>query len=102
MATTSTITIVAKDAFSNLISGAPVTASSTGTNNVFSPAASGSTDGAGSFTTTYSSTKAEAKTISATISGISITQNVGITVNPGPVGAGTSTVGAVPTTITTA
>ena len=62
--TASTITVTVRDGFSNPISGAAVTLSSTGTNNTFSPA-SGSTGAGGTFTASFTSTKAEAKTISA-------------------------------------
>jgi adhesin/invasin len=94
----STITVTARDANSNLISGAAVVLASTGTgNDVTQPV--GTTNVSGVATGTVASTVAEAKTVSATIAGIPITQTAAITVNPGAVSAAQSTVAVDPTSI---
>ena len=66
--TASTITVTVRDGFGNPIANAAVTMTGTGTNNVFNPA-SGTANASGVFTSTYSSTNAEIKTISATADG---------------------------------
>lgn len=78
--TASTITITVRDPFSNLISGASVTPASTGSGNTFN-LSSGTTNGSGVFTTTFNSTVAEGKTISATANAVGITQTGAETVN---------------------
>ncbi len=83
----STITVTARDGSNNLISGAGVTLSSTGSGNTFTPS-SGTTNGSGVFTSTFTSTVAEGKTISATINGTGITQTPSITVLPSGGGGG--------------
>jgi adhesin/invasin len=87
----STITVTVKDGFGNAINASSVTVSSTGTANSFTPSASGTTNGSGVFTTTFSSTKAEAKTISATAGGTPISQTASVTVNPAGVSQSVST-----------
>ena len=87
--TASTVTVTEVDQFGNPVSGSAVTFGSTGTANTFTPA-SGSTDGSGQLTTTFNSTKAEAKTISVT----GVTQTAGVTVLHDVVSAATSTVAA--------
>jgi hypothetical protein len=57
--------VTAKDAFSNTISGAKVVLSSTGSSNNFTAAAN--TNGSGVSSSTFSSTKAEGKTVSGTL-----------------------------------
>ena len=96
----STITVTAKDQFDNLIQGATVVlaANPTTGNNLIGPA--GTTNASGVATGTLSSTKAESKTVSATINGVPITQTASVTVNPAAVNAGQSTVAAAPGTIT--
>jgi len=82
--TASVITVTAKDQFGNP-EGAGLTVNlsgSTGTNNSFSPSASGTTNGSGQFTATFSSTKAEAKTIIASVGGTTVTTQPTVTVNP--------------------
>lgn len=82
--TASTITVTIRDGFGNPIPNAAVTVSATGTNNGFTSAA-GTANGSGVFTTTFNSTKAEAKSISATGNGgsgvIPISQTAPVTVN---------------------
>ncbi|HEY7686558.1 MAG TPA: Ig-like domain-containing protein, partial [Gemmatimonadales bacterium] len=61
---TATITVTVRDAFDNLIQGAAVVLSSTGSNNVF--VQPGNTNASGVTSGTFRSTTAEGKTISAT------------------------------------
>ncbi|HKV75517.1 MAG TPA: Ig-like domain-containing protein, partial [Gemmatimonadales bacterium] len=76
---TSTITVTARDAFSNLITGAAVVLGSSGSGNTIGqPGAA--TNGSGQTTGTLSSTKAEGKTVSATINGTAITPTASVTV----------------------
>ncbi|PYP61567.1 MAG: hypothetical protein DMD37_13155, partial [Gemmatimonadetes bacterium] len=76
----STVTVTARDASGNLISGASVSLTATGgTGNTLSPA-TGTTNGSGVFTATFSSTSTGGKTISATIGGVAITQTASVTV----------------------
>jgi adhesin/invasin len=77
--TASTITVTARDQFSNTVPTVPVTIASSGANNTFVPA-SGSTNGSGVFTTNFNSTLAQAKTITATVNGVVITQTAAVTV----------------------
>lgn len=82
--TASTITVTVRDGFGNPIANAAVAVAANGTNNAFT-ASSGTANGSGVFTTTFSSTKAEAKSISATGNGgagvIPISQTAPVTVN---------------------
>jgi Galactose oxidase-like, Early set domain/Bacterial Ig-like domain (group 1)/Invasin, domain 3/Bacterial Ig-like domain (group 2) len=95
---TSTVTVTAKDASGNPISGATVVLAATGTGNTLTQPA-GPTDASGVATGTLASTVAEPKTVSAKIDGTAITQTATVTVTPGPLDAGQSTVEAAPTTI---
>jgi hypothetical protein len=90
---TSTITVTAKDANGNVIPGASVTLAASGTGNTLTQPAS-TTDASGQATGSLSSTKAELKTISATINSVAITQTAAVTVNPGAASATQSTVAA--------
>jgi hypothetical protein len=95
---TSTITVTAKDANGNAISGATVVLAATGTGNTLTqPPAT--TDANGVATGSLASTVAGAKTVSAKINGTSITQTVTVTVTPGPVDASQSTVAATPASV---
>jgi galactose oxidase-like protein/invasin-like protein/Big-like domain-containing protein len=95
---TSTITVTAKDANGNAISGATVVLAATGTGNTLTqPAAT--TDANGVATGSLVSTVAGAKTVSAKINGTSITQTATVTVTPGPVDASQSTVAAAPASV---
>jgi invasin-like protein/Big-like domain-containing protein/calcineurin-like phosphoesterase family protein len=92
----STITVTAKDGTGNTISGASVSLTSSGSGNSLTPS-SGTTNSSGVFTSTFTSTVAESKTVSATINGTAITQTAAVTVNPASsVSASNSTVGAAP------
>ncbi|HEY6225271.1 MAG TPA: Ig-like domain-containing protein, partial [Gemmatimonadales bacterium] len=99
--TASTITATIRDQFGNVISGKTVTLSSTGTSNTFAPSASGTTNSSGVFAATFSSTKAEGKTISAAVTGSgTLTQTQAVTVNAASVSLGVSTFTAGSGTIT--
>ena len=82
--TASTITVTVRDGFGNAIANAAVTVAASGTNNALT-SSSGTANASGVFTTTFSSTKAEAKSISATGNGgsgvIPISQTAPVTVN---------------------
>jgi adhesin/invasin len=95
---TSTITVTAKDAAGNPMSGATVVLAATGTGNTLVQPAS-VTNASGLATGTLSSTVAETKTVSATINGLAITQTATVTVTSQSVSATLSTVVAEPTTI---
>ena len=97
---TSTITVTAKDAGGNPLSGATVILSVTGSgNSLTQPAAT--TNASGVATGTLSSTVAESKVVSATANGIAITQTatVTVTVTGSTVSASQSIVAAAPTSI---
>jgi len=98
-----TITVTARDAQNNLIGGATVTLASTGSNFTFGTTTlTTGTNGAtlGKASTTYTSTKAESKSISAQISvgGVSVTPAAAVvTVVPGsPSAAGSTVAGTSP------
>lgn len=93
-----TITVTAKDAGGNIISGASVTLGATGTGNTISSPAV--TNSSGVTTATYSSTKAEAKTITAVIGGVTVTQTATVTVTVGAVSPTRSTIQASEATVT--
>jgi hypothetical protein len=78
----STITVTAKDANGNPISGATVVLASTGTGNTLTQPV-GTTNASGVATGTLTSTVAEAKTVSATINSVAITQTASVTVTVG-------------------
>jgi hypothetical protein len=95
----STISVTAKDASGNPVSGATVALSATGNGNTLTqPAAP--TNGNGLATGTLSSTATGLKTVSATISGMAITQTGTVAVIAGPADAAQSTVTAAPNSIT--
>lgn len=87
----STITVTARDGNNATISGASVTLAASGSGNTLTPA-SGTTNGSGVFTSTFTSTVAEGKTISATIDGTPINQQASVTVNSSGGGGGGGTV----------
>ena len=76
----STITVTATDAFGNAVSGAPVTLSATGPGNTLTSPGTTGTDGV--MTGTLSSTTAGTKTITATVSGVTIETKPSVTVDP--------------------
>jgi hypothetical protein len=79
-----TITVTAKDGSGNPVQGATVVLSANpGTGNTLTQP-SGTTNAAGVATGTLSSTKAEVKTVSASINGVNINQTRIVTVNHAP------------------
>jgi acid phosphatase type 7 len=90
-----TITVTAKDAAGNPISGATVLLAATGSGNTLTqPAAA--TDANGVATGALSSTVAEGKTVSATVNGAALTQTASVTVTAGAVAAAQSAVATTP------
>jgi hypothetical protein len=87
----STITVTARDDNNATMSGASVTLASTGSGNTFTPS-SGTTNGSGVFTSTFTSTVAEGKTVSASINSTAINQTAAVTVNSSGGGGGGGTV----------
>jgi hypothetical protein len=84
--TASILTVTARDQFSNVIQGLTVSMSSTGgPGNTFT--APPNTNSSGVSTSTFNSTKAEAKTISATVGGVLVTPTASVTVIPAGVNA---------------
>jgi VCBS repeat-containing protein len=75
----STITVTVRDGSNNPVSGTTVTVASSGTGNTITPG-SAVTGASGVVTFTFSSTVAEAKTITATASGVTISDQATITV----------------------
>jgi hypothetical protein len=96
---TSTITVTAKDAFGNVVSGATVGLAATGGgNSVVQP--SGPTSAGGTTTGSLSSTLVGTKTVSATVNGLPVTATTTVTVVAGEVSVSQSTIVAVADTIT--
>jgi invasin-like protein/Big-like domain-containing protein len=89
-----TITVTARDGNGSAIGGATVTVAASGFGNALTPA-SGTTDGNGVFVSSFTSTVAESKTLSATIDGTAIMQTATVTVNPSGGGGGGTIVPAV-------
>ena len=81
-ASATTITVTARDSFDNTLVGAAVTLAATGTNNAFTAGGAGTTNGSGVFTSDFSSTRAEVKTISAAVSATAVTQTAAVAVLP--------------------
>jgi adhesin/invasin len=73
--------VTARDANGGTISGAGVTLTASGSGNTLTPA-SGTTDATGVFTSTFTSTAAGSKTISANINGTAVIQTAPVSVNP--------------------
>ena len=99
--TKTTITVTAKDANNNVISGIAavnVFVAATGSGNTLAQPTT-PTDANGQTTATLKSTKAETKTVSVTINGTAVAQTASVTFT-GPVSASVSTVGAAPTSVT--
>jgi adhesin/invasin len=84
--TADSVTVTVRDQFNNLISGASVTVSSSGSTNSFSPSATGTSNASGVFKTLLNSSVAQAKTISASattaLGGGSIPVTAAVTVDP--------------------
>jgi adhesin/invasin len=83
------VTVTVKDASGNPLSGITVRISVTGSSNsITQPIAT--TNSSGVATATFSSTKAESKTVTATANGQRINQSASVTVDPGPPSATTT------------
>jgi Invasin, domain 3 len=79
---TTTITVTARDANNNLVSGATVVLSATGTGNMLTQP-TGPTNANGVTTGSLSSTMAESKTVTAVVGGVTLTQTATVTVTAG-------------------
>jgi adhesin/invasin len=95
----STITVTARDAANNLLSGANVVLSADGTGNTFG-STTGTTNGSGVFTTTFKSTSVATHTITAKIDNVDITDNTTVDVVPGAPSASQSSLTVNTNTIT--
>jgi 3',5'-cyclic AMP phosphodiesterase CpdA len=82
------VTVTVRDGLGNLVSGAPVVLSASGSGNAFAPSATGNTDVNGVFTAAFNSSDFGARTVSATAGGVNIVQTAGVAVMPVLVGAG--------------
>ena len=80
---TATVTVTARDADGNAIPAVTVALQATGTGNTLAPAG-GTTNASGVFTATFSSTFAQAKTITATIGTVTLANTATVNVTPGP------------------
>ncbi len=76
----STVTVTAIDAAGNRLAGLAVAISSDGSNNAFG-AANGVTGATGAYSTGFSSTTAESKTVTGTAGGVAITDDATVTVS---------------------
>lgn len=94
----SSITVTVLDANNNAIPGVTVVLTATGSTNTFSPSGSGTSNGSGVFTATLSSTKAEAKTVTARIAN-TFDLTATVTFVPGPPDAAQSSIAASPTSV---
>src|SRR4029077_7921146 len=95
---TSTITVTAKDANGNPISGATVVLAATGSGNTLTQP-TGPTDATGVATGTLSWPGAVERVVWAPPSGPAITETATVTVASGPVSAAQSTVAVAPASI---
>ncbi|HSD32083.1 MAG TPA: hypothetical protein VLB49_09255 [Gemmatimonadales bacterium] len=84
----STVTVTVRDGLGNLVSGAPVTLTASGTGNAFVPSATGNTDANGVFTAAFNSSDFGSRTVSASAGGVGIAQTAAVAVMPVLVGAG--------------
>lgn len=92
------ITVTARDGSNNLISGASVSFFAASGGGSFTPG-SAPTNGSGVATTTYTNTAAGAKSIGATIDGVTIDDEAAVTVNPSGPDAAQSSLVADPATV---
>lgn len=81
--TATTATLIARDAFNNPLSGQAVSFAVSGSGNTLEPT-SGITDAEGKFVAALRSTKAESKTLTATLGGAELQQKPSVTFIPGP------------------
>jgi adhesin/invasin len=78
-----TVTVTVVDRFSNPVENQAVNVAATGTGNTLTPSG-GSTNASGQFTATLRSTRAEVKTVSATLNGTPLAQTRSVTFVSGP------------------
>jgi hypothetical protein len=98
-ASSTTITVTARDQFGNPIEGAPVVLTATGTGNTLTQPAT-TTNASGMATGTLSATGAEDKVVSATVGGTAVAQTATVTVTAAGVNTTQSTMAAAPGSIT--
>ncbi|HTI03668.1 MAG TPA: Ig-like domain-containing protein, partial [Gemmatimonadales bacterium] len=84
--TADSVTVTVRDQYGNLINGASVTVSASGSNNTFSPGASGTSNASGIFKTLLNSSTAQLKSINASattgLGGGLISPPAAVTVDP--------------------
>jgi adhesin/invasin len=84
--TADSVTVTVRDQYGNLINGASVTVSASGSNNTFSPSASGTSNASGIFKTLLNSSTAQLKSINASattgLGGGLISPPAAVTVDP--------------------
>jgi hypothetical protein len=86
-----TVTVTVRDASGTALQGIAVTISVSGSGNtIIQPA--GTTNAQGVATASFSSTKAESKTVTAKAGGQNLSQAAAVTVTPGPASTQTTTV----------
>ena len=85
------ITVTARDGDSNLIPNATASLTSSGTGNTFNPTF-GYTNVNGIWSSSFSSTVAEVKIISASVNGILLHHTASVTVQPASVSAESSSI----------
>lgn len=95
---TSTLTVTARDANGNPVSGATVVLAATGSGNTLTQPL-GVTNASGVATGTLSATTTGARTISATVNGVALTATSSVTVVPGAVSPTLSIITGIPTTL---
>jgi hypothetical protein len=78
-----TVTVTVRDRFNNPVPGQTVNVAATGSDNTLTPSG-GATGANGLFTATLTSTRAEGKTVSATVNGTALAQTRSVTFVPGP------------------
>lgn len=81
---TTTVTVTVLDAFDNPVAGRAVTVAVSGTGNTLAPTSGGTTGADGKFVVTLKSTKAETKTVDATVDGAALPTHPQVTFVHGP------------------
>ena len=77
--TTVELSAVVADAYNNIIAGVPITLTVSGGNNVINTATNGNTDANGTFRSSFTSTKAETKTVSIKVGATTVNATVKVT-----------------------
>ncbi|HVE81771.1 MAG TPA: Ig-like domain-containing protein, partial [Myxococcales bacterium] len=93
----SALTVTVRDAFNNPVPGAAVSLAATGSANTFTPD-NGATNASGVLTSAFSSTRAETKSLTATI-GSSFTVPASVAVSPAAPSSATSTLAVSPSSV---